>query len=200
MVNKLSKIIILVLAIPILCIGDNAEYAYAQDEKPSDEKLKEINGYIDTMIQAIEQNNTPMRNRMFIKLRVVGNQAVPALLERLEEKQKPGVKEYIAFTLGWLNDPKAQPALIKMLKEGNNTEIIAAAKALGQMQATQATDLLIDKLQHKDPKIRREMAYALGLMRDKKAFEPLKKLIQGDEDELVRFFAKDAIERIETGW
>jgi hypothetical protein len=169
------------------------------------EQEAEIQGYIQTMNKAIQEKNDPMRNRMFIKFRLIEQDdhgvVAPLLIENLKS-QIAGVPEYTAFTLGWIRDPRALQPLREMLK-GSDDFKRAAAKALGNMEAKEAIPDLIQLLADPSGRVRQDAAYSLGLIGDDSANEALRKASE-DSDDLVQFFAREALERIENrkkyGW
>ncbi len=160
-------------------------------------KEEEAARYLDTMVQSILDDNDPMRNRMFIKLRYIGAPSTPSLLENLDHEES-AVREYLAFTLGFFDEPGVIQPLIELFKGDEVVTVrTAAAEALGRLECADAVDLLVTALGESDPRVRQSAAYALGLIGDRRAEGPLKKAKTGDEDELVRFFAGDALVEID---
>jgi len=178
--------------------------SFAQESQKIDLKT-EINTAIDKMNRAILDKNDPMRNKMYFKFRLIEQDdpgiVAPYLIKNLTN-ETPGVPEYTAFVLGWIEDKRAIEPLRKMLKQTNSKKI-AASRALGFMRATESIDDIIALLDDPDNRVRGDAAYSLGLMGDEKANQYLKKAAQ-DSDELVRYFAEEAIKRIEDykkfGW
>ncbi len=167
--------------------------------KSRQEIMDEIDEAIKTLNKAIQEKNDPMRNRMYFKFRLIeqdnpGLVAEP-LIENLDSDLE-GVPEYTAFILGWIADDKAVDPLRKMLK-GKDSFKRAAAKALGNMEAEKAIPDIIALLDDPNERVRQDAAYSLGILGDKSAIPALQKA-EKDKDELVRFFAKEAIERIEN--
>ena len=72
-----------------------------------------------------------------------------------------------------------------------------AASVLGRICDSRALDPLVDSLQHRDPKVRGESAYALGELRDTAAVEPLLAATR-DPDHFVRASAGSALDRLGT--
>jgi len=175
---------------------------------PAEAKEEEdIGQIIATMKKAIIEKNDPMRNRMYFKLRIIGKPAVKPLVETLND-QEPGVSEYAAFVLGWIADPKGIEPLKDFLRKGTSTQKKAALQALGNMAwgtdesirtevHKNAVGEMLKYLENDDPVVQREAAYGLGLAGDPKAIPVLQKYVEA-KDELLRFFAKEAIERIEN--
>lgn len=173
----------------------------------SEEEKEDVAQILQTMKKAIVEKNDPMRNRMYFKLRIIGKPAVKPLVQMLDDPEA-GVSDYAAFVLGWIADPSAIDSLKDFLAKGSTAQKKAALQALGNMAwgteeavrkevHNRAVDEMMKYLESKDNIVRREAAYALGLAGDKRSIPVLQKFVN-DEDELMRFFAKEAIERIET--
>ena len=180
--------------------------AFTTTIKAIDKELeKQIKEYIQTLNKAIKEKNDPLRNKMYFKFRLIEQDnpgvVAPYLIENLKSNI-PGVPEYTAFILGWIADKRAVEPLKKMLKMDDSKKR-AAMRALGNMEATEALEDIAKLLQDPNPRVRQDAAYSLGIMGDERAIPYLKEAL-GDEDELVRFFAKEAISRIENrkkyGW
>lgn len=160
-------------------------------------KEEEAARYLDTMTNAIREGNDPMRNRMFIKLRYLGLPSVGPLLGSLEN-ESADVRRYAAFTLGFFDDPKVIEPLSRLFREDDATEVrCSSAEALGRLECAEAIDMLVEALAEPDPEVRRSVAYSLGLIGDPRAKDALGRIKDSDEDELVRFFANDAIVQID---
>lgn len=165
----------------------------------------EITTAIDKMNRAIQEKNDPMRNKMYFKFRLVEQDnpgvVAPYLIDNLKNTT-PGVSEYTAFVLGWIDDKRAIDPIRKLLTD-TNTRKRAACRALGFMRASKALPDMIKLLDDPDNRVRGDAAYGLGLMGDDKANAALKKATQ-DKDELVRYLAEEALKRIEDykkfGW
>lgn len=166
----------------------------AQEQRPP----ATVSEYIDAMARAVVRGDDAMRNRMFIKLRIVGEPAVKPLIKALDDK-RPGVTEYVAFTLGWLASEEAVPHLTKLLDEADPDQTRATLKALGNMKAVKALPKMRPFLKSDNVEVRRDAVYSLGLLRDEQVLDDLQTATE-DKDELVRFLANEAIERVKTGW
>lgn len=179
------KRLIVVLLLGIVASSSSAET-----------KEEEAVRYLETMIAAVREENDPMRNRMFIKLRVVGDPSVAPLLGALGDPD-PSVRHYLAFTLGFFDDPRVTEPLLGLFRSDGDVDVrCAAAEALGRRETMEAIDPLLAALGGTDPRVRQSSAYALGLIGDPRAREALEKA-KGDSDELVRFFAEDALVQID---
>lgn len=157
------------------------------------------------MNRAIQEQNDPMRNKMYFEFRLM-EQSHPGLvaphLIRNLSNDLPGIPEYTAFVLGWIEDKRAIEPLRAMLNTTDSKKI-AAARALGFMRAKEALPNLLQLLEDPSARVRGDAAYSLGLLGDESANAALKKATQ-DADELVRYFAEEALKRIadyqKFGW
>ena len=198
MLRSTAVILLALLLIPCACL------VKAQDQGEQDIRL-EIKQAIDILNKSITEKNDPMRNKMYFKFRLIEQDhpglVAPLLIENLKTSID-GVPEYTAFILGWIQDKRAIAPMREMLR-GSDSFKRAASKALGFMRAAEATEDLISLLKDPSVRVRQDAAYSLGLMGNESA-NPALKEAENDEDELVRFFAKEAIERIENykkyGW
>ncbi|MBN1879525.1 HEAT repeat domain-containing protein [bacterium] len=142
---------------------------------------------------------------MYFKFRLIEQDhpgiVAPYLIDNLTS-ELPGVAEYTAYILGWIEDKRAIKPLTAFLTKQDSMKV-AAARALGFMRATESMPDIIALLDDPNPRVRGDAAYSLGLMGSEEANGPLKKAMQ-DSDELVRFFAEEALKRIEDykkfGW
>jgi len=159
-------------------------------------KEEEATRYLGTMITAVREENDPMRNRMFIKLRVLGTVSTGPILAALEDPA-PEVRHYLAFTLGFLDDPSVTDPLRSLFLSDPDVAVrCAAAEALGRLQRVEAFDDLVAALSDESARIRQSAAYSLGQIGDPRGRPYLEKA-KSDDDELVRFFAEDALVQID---
>lgn len=152
--------------------------------------------YLDTMISSVLDGNDPMRNRMFFKLRVLDEAAVDPLLGALDHESEE-VRRYVAFTLGFLDDPRVVDPLLNLFRSDPETVVrCAAAEALGRLESADAVEPLIEAMNDSNASVRQSVSFALGLIGDPRA-KPVLAEAQNDPDELVRFFAEEALVQVE---
>ncbi|RPJ42893.1 MAG: HEAT repeat domain-containing protein [Candidatus Latescibacterota bacterium] len=157
---------------------------------------EEAGRYAQTLVSSIREKNDPMRNRMFMKLRVLGNASVGALLASIGD-ESPEVRHYVAFTLGFFDEPRVPEALLTAFRADPDLDVrCAAAEALGRLRVREAIAPLIAALSDPEAELRQSAAYSLGLIGDPEARSALEQA-KGDTDELVRFFAGEALVEIE---
>ncbi len=162
----------------------------------ADTKEEDAARYLETMIQSIREENEPMRNRMFMKLRVLGDASVGPIVDALDDPAAE-VRHYLAFTLGYLDDEAVIDPLFALFRSDPDVAVrSAAAEALGRQECVEAVDPLIEALADTSAQLRQSAAYALGLIGDPRARPALEKA-KSDSDDLVRFFAEDALVEID---
>lgn len=148
---------------------------------------------ITTMIEAIKEENAPIRNRMFFRLRDIGEPAVDPLIAAYGANSEAPVREYIIKTLGWLGGETAYGFVLEKLKDEQDNIRQKAAEALGTLDDKRAIPALIAALDDPAPNVRIASIVTLGVMEDKQAIEPLKKKLS-DPDTRVAKFAENYLE------
>lgn len=189
--RRLASIALLaaLAAVAVPCGG--ARHAHAQSASP-DDPAASARIALDTMVKAILEGNTPIRDRMFFKLRILEKESVGPLVETLAHAD-PRVREYAAFTLSFIDDDRAVEPLLGLFANDPEPAVRSqVARALGRMEEPRAIDPLIAALKDPRSEIRQDAAYGLGLIGDPRAV-PTLQAIENDPDELVRFFAKEAL-------
>jgi HEAT repeat protein len=177
--------------------------ALAQSEEPADVDAK-IRTSIQTMVQAIEEGNDPMRNRMFFELRIIGNASVPPLVELMKDSRVK-VREYAIHTVSYIDDERWIDPVLEILKSDPEPSTRAmACRALARTQDTpvlaeagrKAIPSLLEKLQKDEEVVAMDAAFALGWFGDPVARPALEEASKSPS-ELVSFFAKGALEDID---
>jgi HEAT repeat protein len=187
-------------AAALVLVGVTAPGSSAQEE---DVQTK-IRTSIETMIQAIEEGNDPMRNRMFFELRIIGSESVPPLVELMKD-QRVKVREYAVHTVSYIDDTRWIDPVLEILKNDPVASTRAmACRALARTQDTpvleaegrKAIPVLIDKLKNDEETVQMDAAFALGWFGDPQARGVLEEAARSSS-ELVSFFAKGALEDID---
>ncbi len=159
---------------------------------------------IETMIQAIEEENDPMRNRMFFELRIIGNESVPALIDLMKDSRVK-VREYAIHTVSYIDDERWIDPVIEVLKSDDVVSTRAmACRALPRSQDTpileeagrRALPALADALREDELAVQWDAAHALGWYGDPQYRSLLEEAAQSSSD-VLSFFAKGALEDIE---
>ena len=136
--------------------------------------------------------------------------AVPALIETLQNDTEFSVRSAAAVALGKIGDERAVDALSQVLlapklKKSKKKELFtleeflrrSAARSLGQIRHKRAVPALIQALRDVSnvDDVRREAAFALGLIADKSATEVLQENLNA-KDYLLAEISKTALQRI----
>jgi HEAT repeat protein len=124
--------------------------------------------------------------------------AVAPLIERLRKEGKDEVRGAIAFGLGNLGDVRAEEVLMSVLAKNKNLFVQrSAARALGEVRSKTSVPILIAILRDpsREDDVKRESAYALGLIGDESAKEILEANLDA-KDYLLAQICKDALAKI----
>jgi hypothetical protein len=125
-----------------------------------------------------DPNTPPARKVKLVNLfgYLFSVKAVPRLLEALKGSDIELAKAS-ALALGNIGQKDTIPILIDTMKSGNPELRASAAKALGILGALHGDfsiiDPLLDNLKTEDVTVKTEVAWALGKLPDRKAYEPL---------------------------
>ena len=136
--------------------------------------LKDVR-YVDFAINRIIDKDE-RRAHYIVSLGKIGDpQAVPSLIDRLQNDSNASIRSGCARALGQIDDPQAVPSLIDRLQNDSNAIIRSGcARALGQIGDSQAISILIDRLQNDShSRVRIECAKALGQIGDAQAVSVL---------------------------
>ena len=125
-----------------------------------------------------------------------------SLLRCLQQEVDHRKMEAGAWALGMMGHAEAAPILLGLLEQPALPDFLTAqaAEALGMLQAPDALDALIAKIEDPSPEVRFWSAYALGEIGDTKAVPTLKKAA-ADDVGVARFGpvaaeARNALQRI----
>ena len=167
--------------------------AAAQSLSASQASSQEIN----SLIKKLKSNDERELDAAMEKLEKIGEPAIPALIEALQDKNLL-VRQSAAKVLGYIGSPVI-PALAKALKNLDAGVRRSAASALGRIgiEAKTALPQLVPLLQDSDAGVRRSAAYAVGNIgvEAKTALPQLVPLLQ-DSDVYVRRSAAYAVGNI----
>ena len=186
-----------------LALASSAPRAASAEETPPADVDTKVRTSIDTMVKAIEEGNSPMRDRMFFELRILGNSSVPALIELMKDSRVK-VREYAIHTVSYIDDVRWIDPVLEILRSDPEASTRAmACRALARTQDTpvlqeagrKAIPVLIEKLQKDEETVAMDAAFALGWFGDPVARPALQEAAKSSS-ELVRFFAKEAMDNI----
>ena len=117
--------------------------------------------------------------------------SVPGDPARGAERAVP-FRASLARALGLAGDERAGPALLHLLRDGNEEEQVSAARALGEVGAHEASGALIAALSSPSWPLRAQAASALGALRSSEAVPDLARCL-GDQAWWVRANAAEAL-------
>jgi HEAT repeat protein len=188
-----------------LTLGTAAVFLPARAQAQEEDTQAKIRTSIETMVQAIEEGNDPMRNRMFFELRIIGNESVPALIELMKD-ERVKVREYAVHTVSYIDDTRWIDPVVGILQNDPEASTRAmACRALGRTQDTPVLEReglekawapVMKAFQEDEDVVKMDAAWALGWFGDPKARPALEEAAQSGS-ELVSFFAKNALEDID---
>lgn len=119
---------------------------------------------------------------------------VSETLLNLMKSTDPQVREVVTGAFAEIGDVRALQALIDALEDESASVQDAAAIALGELRDSRAVKPLIAKL--KDESIQQVAAWALAMIGDRRAIEPLKEALFEAEDAGMRGMAARALGKI----
>lgn len=170
-----------VLAALLLSAGTMISSAEGGDAQPGADQA------ITTMIGAIKDGNDPIRNRMFFRLRDIGEPAVDPLIAAYAGDRDLAVRQYIIKVLGWVGGEKAYEFIAGKIGDEQAGIRQKAAEALCTLDDKRGIPLLIQALDDADPDVRIAAIISLGVMEDPQAIEPLKKKLDDPEKRVAQF-------------
>ncbi len=182
MIRKLNRGMALIgLAALLLSAGPLTLTAQAQEAQPDAEQA------IETMIKAIKEDNAPIRNRMFFRLRDIGESSVDPLIASYTANSELPVRQYIINMLGWVGGEKAFGFISDKLSDQRSEIRQKAAEALCTIDDERGIPLLISALDDADEDVRIATIVSLGVMEDPRAIEPLKKKLNDSSSRVAKF-------------
>ncbi len=104
---------------------------------------EEAGRYLQTLISSVREKNDPMRNRMFMKLRVLGNPSVGPLLTALQDPS-PEVRHYVAFTLGFFDDARVPAPLLSLFGSDGEVYYCKNSPSVGNARNRSAEEIYFD--------------------------------------------------------
>lgn len=130
------------------------------------------------------------------------NQAIAALTKILASAATPlQLQKAVVRALGWMETPEALSALVaswENSEEPLRSSIVQAVASQPVALEQAASSALLSWLTHaRPPQLLQECALALGRLGEKRAWEPLQKL-QQHEDEGVRLHVQAALRQLEA--
>jgi HEAT repeat protein len=160
-------------------------------EDTSDKSLNNLT--VEELIKSLKDKDWNIRMNAAKTLVEIGEPAVSKLIDSLNDKNWQ-IRWYVTEILGEIGDVSGVEPLIKLLNDENigvqSNSVIALVK-IGKP----GMEILIDNLNSNEWQIRKHLAEILGEIGDKRGLEPLKNLLN-DENDDVRSSVKLSLEKI----
>jgi HEAT repeat protein len=132
---------------------------------------------VPLLIDAVEHSDIDVQKSALHALVSFGRVTVAPLVDIVLDKDSRAVRTLAVRALGAIGDPRAAPALVRLIEDHDDHPLVraGAASALGQVGADQAYRLLLQlfKSGNEDENVRRCAAVGLGHLGDRRAFDPL---------------------------
>ncbi len=162
--------------------------------------------FLIPLLLPTEKSEYVRREAAFALGEALSKSAVPALIQVLQTDKKPSVRAAAAVSLGKIADERAIESLSQTLLLPDNKknrrlvdEFVrrSAARALGEIRKKEAVPTLIAVLRDSSnaDDVRREAAFALGLIADQSAINVLQENTNA-QDYLLAEIARNALQRI----
>lgn len=147
--------------------------------------------------QALQSSSPLVRSQALESLRNAGPEAhaTPQVIHLLDDPE-PGVRFAAAMMAGELGLKEAYPVLRSKLEDPDANVGVAVRFALHKLGDTRRSHDLEDLARSTDPRVRRNVALALGLMAEPSAISKILRVLQFDPDPLVRQQALEAMWRL----
>ena len=118
------------------------------------------------------------------RLLSLGVESLESLIAILKDQAiEDDIRLLVCWILGQLGDKKAAPPLLEVFREGNISLSMEAAKSLGMLKSKRAVPALIEELvKGGNADKRTASAYALGLLFDERAIDPLLSVMNNKND------------------
>lgn len=154
---------------------------------------------LDNLLSNLLDIHPLIRKQAIKSLAEMGNKTViPILIEILLNDPASSVRQAVAqaFQKG-LTDKSTVPALIKALKDTDESVRGAAAAALGIIKDKAAIPYLCEALKDESEHVRCSVIYPLAKIGDKAAIGPLEELISNPEESSnIKATAKEALRQL----
>lgn len=135
-------------------------------------------------------------NAVFVLGRLNAIEALPTMIEALENDKSHEVRLTVVEILGKFRVPDVIPPLLKTLESDDDDMRAQASKSLGLVGRISVLDSLVNALGDQSAQVRAEAAEALGELKAVGAVDVLVNTLVADEDSHVRFFAIQSLVRI----
>lgn len=160
-------------------------------EDVDDEKV------IEPLIEALTDENTPVRHKAADNLGKIGEAATDLLIEKVASSEGEE-KRFACFALKGTGSPKAVEYFAEAINDDDWGVRKVAVRALGELKVTEEIDNIFElMLEEEDWGVRLAAVRALGDMETEKAIDPIKKARRKEKDKDFKKAANKAIKKIE---
>jgi HEAT repeat protein len=129
---------------------------------------------ITPLFSVLQKNNKSLRIKVTNALVQMNDPQISTLLIHQHQIVKTcNLQKEASIIFGSLPVAGVEPFLLKWLQQGRISEQIAAAEALGNIQSTKATLLLVEQLKTANETFQRKISKALIKINDSQAVDPL---------------------------
>jgi HEAT repeat protein len=173
--------------------GNIEQEEVSKDKETEDEKLlqKEING----LIKELAEGDIIDQYKAGRKLKKIGKQAVPALIDAAKGDNKR-LRKTSMVVLGQIKDESAVPILVEELEKTKDKKLKAGLIIiLGRIGDKRASPTLMKALNEESEEVVAAAAYALGKLKEENAVPFLIPLL-GHSNEYVRREVTKALKKI----
>ncbi len=179
--NGIRGIALFAAAAMLLAAGPLYVEVFAVEAQPGAEQA------IETMVKAIKEDNAPIRNRMFFRLRDIGAPSVEPLIAAYAANSELPVRQYVINVLGWVGGEQAYEFISGKITDQRPEIRQKAAEALCTIDDKRGIPLLIQALDDDDENVRIAAIVSLGVLEDPQAIEPLKKKLNDSSPRVAKF-------------
>src|SRR5579875_1236126 len=124
---------------------------------------------------------------------------LPSLIEKVKRDEHLTCRIRAVRALASNPVPQAVATLALILREGSFWGLaVEACRALGAMRTADALEVLLDHRSHPNPRIRREVARALGEYRSQEVFDALLEMYKGEQSYYVRSTLLEAMGKMQV--
>lgn len=162
------------------------------------EKMQPIDQRRAQVLKAVEplmrDGNPAVRDRAIHIMGRWGTKETVPILAKMLEQFDLGIRHATIEALSQIADASAAKQLVELLSEETDRGFaVMALKKMGPI----AEPVVIGLLNNKDKRVRHEACQILGEVGGPKSVAAIKRLLQGEQDNLVRASARSALNRLE---
>ena len=201
-----SIVLLFILILPCVIFAEKAEverrihdleYGIPVKRKQAAEVLGELGdkSAVPYLIKATKDESPEVRCASCEALGKLGDRGAIEPLKEVLKDESPEVRCAAAEALGFLKNNTGLSILIQAIQDNTISyhRRCGVAKALGILEEPGAVPTLVSVLDDKNPILRREVIYALGKIKDKRAVEPLLERLKDESMPEIRVATTGAL-------